>query len=89
VQVWDAVDGGHAYTYRGNAGGALAWSPDGKRIASGSADGTVQVWDAVSGSTISTHQRYYGAVLSVAWSPDSKRIASGYDDGAVRIWDAS
>ena len=37
------------YTYRGHSSavGAVAWSPDGKRIASGSVDGTVQVWEAI------------------------------------------
>ena len=48
VQVWDAVDGGQVYTYRGHSScvNAVAWSPDGKRIASGSGDDTVQVWEA-------------------------------------------
>jgi WD40 repeat protein len=48
VQVWDAIDGSHSYTYRGHSDGvlALAWSLDGKRIASGSNDTLVQVWVA-------------------------------------------
>jgi len=44
--VWDAAHGGNAFIYRGHSGPVwtVAWSPDGKRIASGSADKTVQVW---------------------------------------------
>lgn len=57
VQVWDALNGQHAYTYRGHAdtypghftSGAVntvAWSPDSSHVASGSNDNTVQVWKA-------------------------------------------
>jgi len=47
--VWDATNGEHVYTYRGHTGGVttIAWSPDGKWIASGSADYTVQIWQAI------------------------------------------
>jgi WD40 repeat protein len=46
VQVWDAIDGSHVNIYRGHSDlvWTVAWSPDGTRIASGSADKTVQVW---------------------------------------------
>jgi eukaryotic-like serine/threonine-protein kinase len=57
--VWDALTGDHAYIYRGHADyywghftsgtsiDAVTWSPDGKRIASGGSDNTVQVWTAM------------------------------------------
>src|SRR6266568_4771931 len=65
---------------------ALAWSPDGKHIASGSEDRTVQVWKVTTGHRILTYRGHADIVGAVAWSPDGKRIASVGDD--VRIWQA-
>jgi eukaryotic-like serine/threonine-protein kinase len=49
VQVWDALTGDIIFTYHGHTKGveAVAWSPDGQRIASASNDDTVQVWQAI------------------------------------------
>jgi len=76
------------YTYRGHSTyvDAVAWSPDGKRIASGGGDDTAQVWDASTGRKVLTYTGYAGAV---AWSPDGKRIASGSWDNTVQVWDAA
>ena len=67
---------------------AVAWSPDGSRIATGSAVG-VRVWDAVTGEDLFSLELECGrGVESVAWSPDSRRIATGSIFGDVRVWDA-
>jgi dipeptidyl aminopeptidase/acylaminoacyl peptidase len=78
------------YVYRGHNGEvkAVAWSPDGKRIASGFHDNTAQVWDAVGGGNAFTYKGHNGEVKAVAWSPDGKRIASGSSDKTVQVWDA-
>ncbi len=88
-------------TYRGHTDGvtALAWSPDSKRIASGSSDHSVQVWDPVTGNTLLTRRGYSGGVSAVAWSPDSTLVASASSstsvsggpagDKTVQVWNAT
>lgn len=67
---------------------ALAWSPDGKRIASASYDKTVQLWNASNGQHLLTYRSHLQRVYALAWSPDSTRIVSGGDDIKILLWDA-
>jgi WD40 repeat protein len=65
------------------------WSHDGSKIASGSWDRTVRVWDSSTGAVLSNLEGHSGMVTSVIWSPDGSKIASWSYDKTVRVWDSS
>ncbi|KAG8707874.1 hypothetical protein FRC09_001564 [Ceratobasidium sp. 395] len=68
---------------------STAYSPDSRRIVSGSRDGTVRIWDAETGDTVLDPLiGHSGEVLSVAFSPDGHWIVSGSEDETIRLWDA-
>jgi WD40 repeat protein len=68
---------------------SIAWSPNGKTLASGSGDRTVKLWDIATGKLLSSLWGHTGGVYTVAWSPDGKTLASGSDDRTVKLWDAA
>jgi WD40 repeat protein len=65
---------------------ALAFSRDGKLVASGDEDGMVKVWDAATRGELSTFQGHKTRVMALAFSPDGRTLASGGDDGKVKLY---
>jgi WD40 repeat protein len=77
-------------TIKGHSDGifSVAYSPDGKRIVTGSFDKTAKVWDVVTGREILTLKGNTLKVLSVIFSPDGKRIVTAGEDTNAKVWDA-
>jgi WD40 repeat protein len=69
-----------------DGGCPVAFSPDGKTLASGSNNRTIKLWEVATGQERATLKGHTGGITSVAFSPDGKTLASGSGDGTVRLW---
>ena len=80
------------YIFRGHTHPvlSLAWSPDGRTIASGDTAGIIHVWEAATGAISVTYRGHARFVRSIAWSSDGTYIVSGgdYGDSTVQVWEA-
>ena len=78
-------------TLKGHTGvvWCVAFSPDGKTLASASDDETIKLWETATGNELATLKGHYGSVQCVAFSPDGKTVASGAADFSIRLWDAA
>jgi WD40 repeat protein len=78
-------------TLRGHTAGVngIAFSPDGRRLATSSTDKTAKVWDASTGKELLTLSGHTAGLNGIAFSPDGRRLATASEDKAAKVWDAS
>jgi WD40 repeat protein len=76
------LQAGHSYK-----ADAMAFSPDGRHIATGGADTAIKIWDSATGRVLRTLGGHAGGVKAVAFSPDGQRLASGGNDGRIKLWE--
>ena len=100
IRIWDTTTGeerkrliGHANVglsrkeFKAVDVWVLAFSPDGKMIASGSKDKTVQLWDIENDKKLATLETHEGWITALAFSADGKTLASGDADKVIKLWD--
>lgn len=68
---------------------SVAYSPDGRIVATGHGDDTFRLWTASNGKPIKVIRGHQGDVIAIAFSPDGKLIATGSSDGTGRLWTAN
>lgn len=93
VRLWDIRTGAELCRHGGHRGScrAIAFSPDGKLVASGSPpwleDNSVHVWEAATGRLIRRFEGHRSGVFSLAFAPDGLTVASGAGDSTILLWD--
>jgi WD40 repeat protein/tRNA A-37 threonylcarbamoyl transferase component Bud32 len=93
AMLWNVAHGSLAplwfgrFEGHGNSVVALAFAPDGARLATASADETAKVWGVFGGQLLATLSGHRGALTAIAFTPDGARLATGSKDRDVKLWD--
>jgi WD40 repeat protein len=89
LRLWDSATGKELAVLKGHTDAILcaAYSPDGKMLASGSADGGIKLWNVGAPKEIASFEGHTRAVHGVVFSPNGKTLASASSDGTIQLWD--
>ena len=91
VTLWDVATGSQIATLSGHGKGVsqVAFSRDGRLLASSSTDNSIRIWDVVSRREVRTLVGHTANIESMDFSPDARLLASASDDGGTFLWDAN
>ena len=89
VQFWDVASGRQLSAIKGHGRGVtkVAFSRDGKLLASGSSDSTIKIWDVATQKELRMLSGHTASIESIDFSPDGRLLASASDDGSTFVWD--
>ena len=91
IRLWDGATGEHKQTLTGHTAyvSSVAFSPDGRTLASGSGDDTIRLWDGATGGHKQTLTGHTDVAYSISFSPDGRTLVSASYDDTIRLWDGA
>ena len=91
VRIWNVRDRRLLHQLKGHVDAVLgvAFTPDSKRLASGSFDGAIKLWDVATGHELASFENHSPVVTSLTFSPDGTMLVAGAGNGVVKVWKAA